>query len=805
MQSKTVTAESHEPDAPQVDSAAPQIDPDARGQLPLGVIPRRLPRVIARWAMRLRWWSLLLGVTTMLLAIPASRRLEMDRSISAMFDASDRSLQDYQELQRAFGGNAVVMLVYRDSELDSQAGFERNREISSQVGAIPGVQLQGILSPAVLSDAVETISPVGLLSNRKTPALIRDDDVAAGFDALFAGYTHSADHSRAAVVAMLEADHPPETIGQLQQLADQLPIEYGEVISHVSLVGEPVLVHDGFALIERDGAKLATLTVVLLSIVVVITLADIRFVLMMAVIIVWSLTVTKAVMVWSGMSLSLVSTILTAIVTVIAVAAVLHLGVRFRIARARGYPQPEATERTIALLILPIFWTCATDAAGFAALTWSRIVPVQQFGAMIAVAASCVCIATILLAPAIMMLPGTSFSGGLHVGQRRFARWLRRRCFRLTRWFVLHRRTGVATALVLIAIALVGIWEAETETSFLKNFRSRSGVVKAYADVEQNFGGAGVWDVVLDAPDQLTAEYLLQVRELEQKLREIEVDGRRLTKVLSLADAEQIASQAPLLKLATPSMRLSGMQLKMPVFFDALLAKRPTNRKLRIMLRSQEHLGAKQKTALIKEVERTVTQHTSTEAWQAAAGESQPGRVTGYYVIMARLVGKLVGDQWRCFLASGILVFVLLFLATQSFRLATAALLPNLLPVFVVLACVGLFGGKINMGAAMIAAVSIGLSIDGSVHFLASYQRHRKAGHQADLSAIHAAGNIGVPVLLATLALVAGFSVLATSEFIPTATFGMLVAATLLAGTLINLTLLPSFVVWVEKRSGRSD
>ena len=99
----------------------------------------------------------------------------------------------------------------------------------------------------------------------------------------------------------------------------------------------------------------------------------------------------------------------------------------------------------------------------------------------------------------------------------------------------------------------------------------------------------------------------------------------------------------------------------------------------------------------------------------------------------------------------------------------------------------------------MIAAVSIGLSIDGSVHFLASYRIHRRRGHHARSSAVHAAGSIGVPVLLATVALVIGFSVLATSEFVPTATFGMLVAATMAAGTVVNLTLLPALVSWIDR------
>jgi predicted RND superfamily exporter protein len=349
-------------------------------------------------------------------------------------------------------------------------------------------------------------------------------------------------------------------------------------------------------------------------------------------------------------------------------------------------------------------------------------------------------------------------------------------------------------------VTVIGIGKVRVETSFLNNFRPGSSVVQAYQGVETQFGGAGVWDVVLDAPTELNADYLQQVRKLEADLREIEVDGARLTKVLSLADAEEIASRAPLSSLFSPSSRLSAMYLVMPTFFDALLTSpRSGGRKLRIMLRSREQLDSQQKLALIREVQRRVQDHTSSDQWKAAAGKTSSPRVTGYYVLMARLVSQLLGDQWRCFLASGMFVWWLLAFATRSLRLATAALLPNLLPIFLVLALVGIFGGKINMGAAMIAAVSIGLSIDGSVHFLAGYRRSRDRGHDSLCSAIHAAGNIGVPVLLATVALVVGFGVMSTSDFIPTATFGTLVAATLALGTLVNLTLLPAMVAGVDR------
>ncbi len=312
-------------------------------------MPSGWPVAVSRQVVRWRMLMALFGLVVGLIALPVSRRLEFNRSISAMFKPDDPTIVAYRDLQESFGGNSVVMLVYQDADFMSDEGIRRNEILSMRVEQVSGVD--GVLSPSVLNRAVEKVQPASLIS--PVPALFQENAVASGFDELFSGYTHSRDHSRVAVVAMLHPDHPPETIRQLRQIALELPAESNSsadgvrMITSAAIVGEPVLVHDGFTLIERDGARLATLTVALLSVVVVVSLADLRFVLLTSIMIAWSVVVTRAMMVWMGIHLSLVSTILTAIVTVIAVAAVLHLGVRFRIARSRGSPQQQSTTRSV--------------------------------------------------------------------------------------------------------------------------------------------------------------------------------------------------------------------------------------------------------------------------------------------------------------------------------------------------------------------------------------------------------------------------------------------------------------------------
>jgi len=168
-------------------------------------------------------------------------------------------------------------------------------------------------------------------------------------------------------------------------------------------------------------------------------------------------------------------------------------------------------------------------------------------------------------------------------------------------------------------------------------------------------------------------------------------------------------------------------------------------------------------------------------------------------LLLNRLIDQVLRDQWRCLAGSIAMVGLLMWFFFRSFTLAMISLLPNVLPMVVVLALCGLSGERLNMGAAMIAAVSIGISIDGSVHLLFQYQRYRMVGRKVVPAIQIAAGRIGFPIILATLALVIGFGVLSQSEFVPTATFGFLIAVTLILGTVANLTILPTFLRLVEK------
>jgi hypothetical protein len=229
------------------------------------------------------------------------------------------------------------------------------------------------------------------------------------------------------------------------------------------------------------------------------------------------------------------------------------------------------------------------------------------------------------------------------------------------------------------------------------------------------------------------------------------------------------------------------MQKQLPQLGRTLIGRDPEDGSswLRVMLRAHERQPAPQKRAIIEQVNRIVAE-------EFPARDGLPaGEVTGFFVLLAQLVERMLSDQWLTFLLAAAGIFLLLAVSFRSPLLATVALVPNALPIFVVLGLLGWAGERINMGTAMIAAVSMGLSVDSSIHYLAAFRRRLAAGQPIAAALETAHQTAGRAMIFSTLALVIGFLALTTSGFIPTVSFGALSCLTLTGGLVGNLVVLP--------------
>jgi hypothetical protein len=536
----------------------------------------------------------------------------------------------------------------------------------------------------------------------------------------------------------------------------------------------------------------------------------------------------------SGLQLSMVSSMLTAVVTVIGVATVMHLTIEIRERRAHGLSSLTAFREAASPLAWPILGAILTDVVGFGSLWWADVGPVQDFGTMMVVGSFVVIPAVCLIVPALATSGFLDrFDTVARTDETRLAAALGQSVAAIRA----RPKTVAIVSLVLAFIAAIGAVRLEVESDFTRNFRRGSPIVTAYDFVETRLGGAGVWDIMVPAPATLDKDYLARVRRLEERLRGIRsresgVGGQEpgdtqarsasegsapdappaLTKVLSLVDAIDAIDVDPTLAMLTPSaeIRAQGVGAAMPAFAAALRSPpdEQGQARLRIMLRAYERQPADQKRWLIDEVTRIAHEefplgrhhaprddvpHAEREAYQAGA------EVTGFFVLLTNLIESMLGDQWTTFFVCTIGIFAMLLVAFRSVKLALIALVPNLLPIYVVMGMMGWLGLKMNMGAAMIAAVSMGQTVDSSLHYLVCFQRARRGGMSVNAALTSVQQTVGQSMIFSTIALIIGFGVLITSEFVPTIYFGALMSLAMLGGLFGNLVALPLLLSWTER------
>ena len=147
-----------------------------------------------------------------------------------------------------------------------------------------------------------------------------------------------------------------------------------------------------------------------------------------------------------------------------------------------------------------------------------------------------------------------------------------------------------------------------------------------------------------------------------------------------------------------------------------------------------------------------------------------------------------------------LVVSLVLLYALRSVRLGAVSLVPNLVPAIIGFGIWGLLVGEIGLATSIVAAVTIGVVIDDTVHFLSKYQRGRKElGMGAEDAVRYAFSTVGAAMLVTTTALVAGFLVLSFSTFEMNAGMGLLTALVLVVALVADLTLLPALLMWIEK------
>ena len=706
---------------------------------------------------------LAVAVAITVLSIGPARHLAFDQSIESLYATQNVRLKDYIEGKAWFGGDEFVFVAYTDPDLFADAGQARLEQLGGRLERVPGVV------PDSIQSLVRTLAITRLpfFKNRREELIAFSRGVLLGSD----------DRTTAVALRLLDPRNSPvpraATLAEIQRIAAEQTIP-------TFVVGEPVLVHDMFRYAEEDGEWMGWAASGLLVLVILFFLRSLRAVVLPFVIVQFAIVWTKAILFQSGMQLSMVSSILGSLVTIIGVSTVVYMSLYYRKLR-EVYDRENAFRQTVQIIGLDVFWVCLTTAAGFGAQLSSHLHPVRSFGLTMVIGSLLVLVAMVLVLPGGFLLGREPGKLPAPRGDRQMNQSLQG----LAHWVLSHPwRVLIACGLLLI-LGTVGLFRLRIETDFSKNFRAASPVVKGLDFLESRLGGAGAWEVNFPAPASLSEEHLEKVRRLSDELRNLKSDrGPALTKVLAVTDGLDLIPHIPLVA-GTPEAKAQHLNRIQPEFLPSLY--NAESGRMRIMLRAYERQSSEAKQQLIARV------------GEIARAEFPEAKVTGLFVLLTFLIESLLHDQWTDLMLGALSLVTIMTIAYRSLWMGVVSLVPNVIPIVLLLGGMGWLDIPVNIGTAMISSDTMGLTIHDSIFYLSAFLRARRSGLDFPSALQHVQSEVRQPLLYSNIALIVGFLVLATSHFVPLIYFGVMVSVAIAGGLAVNLLLLPLLLQFGER------
>jgi predicted RND superfamily exporter protein len=341
---------------------------------------------------------------------------------------------------------------------------------------------------------------------------------------------------------------------------------------------------------------------------------------------------------------------------------------------------------------------------------------------------------------------------------------------RLGNWLMGSYRQVVWVSGVLVLVMLVGLFRLETKIDPLDFLPKQSKAMRDVQKVEAELTNIDSIEAVVDFSGSELAfvDRLKQVRAIEQSLRTH--PSVRHTMSASAFFPEQL-----------PENALALMKV---------LQKAESRRGNNEFIVGDERLW-RISARIDKSQGRTVHQ-VYHDLQTLTAG--QPVHFTGIAPLLEQAQHEIFDGFWKSFTSAFVVLLIVMVAFLRSVKMAVLAMVPNIAPLCVVFGFLGWTGLPVDIGIMMTASIALGISVDGTFHYLVRYQEQCDLGRSGTQAVRVALLTTGGPIFESIVVSSIGMLALTLSSFAPTARFGLLMASLLVAALAGDLLLLPSLL-----------
>ena len=580
------------------------------------------------------------------------------------------------------------------------------------------------------------------------------------------------------------------------------------------LGGVPMITSDMTDFIAQDIKKFGIGVFIFLVLILFIIFKSLRWVFIPLFGCIISVVFVSGLAGYIDWRITVISSNFAAILLIITMSMTIHLAVRYRelIAKNPNLEKKEIISEAIHYMFIPCVYTSLTTIVAFMSLVVSGIRPVIDFGYMMTVGITSAFVITFIVFPTILMvLPNEDIKEKDDITKNitnKFASFS-----------IQNYGKIIFVAFLILIISIFGISKIKVENRFIDYFHENTEIHQGMLEIDKKLGGTTPFDIIIDKPlsedmsDILVGDSdNLEFDELSELLgdNEEEIKGYWLSnpkfreivkihdylesqpetgKVLSLATLYKLAiglnDDEPLSDLQVGAIKSSLSKEVRKILLDPYLSKDETQARITLrVIDSDKNLNRKE---FIERVELFLTEEMKYP--------KERFNTTNMLVLYNNMLQSLFSSQIQTI---GFVFISIMFMFTvlfRSFYLAILAIVPNILPATLVLGFMGLKSIPLDLMTITIAAISVGIAVDNTIHYIIRFKRefsHNKS-YSKSIKICH--GSIGKAMYYTSSIIIIGFSILSLSNFIPTIYFGLLTGLAMLAALLASLTLLPALLM----------
>jgi predicted RND superfamily exporter protein len=517
-----------------------------------------------------------------------------------------------------------------------------------------------------------------------------------------------------------------------------------------------------------------------------------------------------------GWKVTVISSNFIALMLILNMAMNIHVTVRF-LQLKKEFPQltnNEAVLEASKKMMLPILYTVLTTICAFLSLVFSGIKPIIDFGWMMTLGLIVSLLVTFLLLPSLLNIFSSNGEMNIKDTEKSLITSF------LSSFTKKNKIIIFGTTLLIILSSVIGISKLQVENSFINYFDKETEIYKGMKKIDDDLGGTTPLNIILKFPVKQKKDNDDEFSEWEEEEENDQDKAKywftrdKMDKIIkvhnyldSLPEVGKVLSFGSILSVAEDLNKKELQSLEIAVLYSKIpetIKKEIVTPYIsvekdeaRINIRIKDSLENLRRNDLIKKINSDLNTKLNLE--------KDEYKLTGVLILFNNLLQSLFKSQ---ILTLGIVmlgIFLMFFILFRNIMISFIGVVPNFIAAFFILGIIGLLGIPLDMMTITIAAITIGIAVDNSIHYIYRFKEefNKIKDYNKTLDRCHS--TVGVAILNTSITIVFGFSILVLSNFIPTIYFGIFTGIAMLLALISVLTLLPKLILTFKPFSNKTN